>query len=135
MQQSFSDPAPTRFSFVSLIWTSDEQSLPYRIREGLPTIRPECAALIPSSAKRFFPLSSCAEHARSLFCKFGKHLGQNAVGSTVAVLAGRLFHGFRRRILTRLGQSEARPNRTHRFLGFHGWRDRCCVRFLLLAGS
>src|SRR6266404_779205 len=80
-------------------------------------------------------LLSCAEHAPHLFCKLGKNLGQNAVGSTVAIPASRLFNVFRRRILTRLGQSEARPNRTHRFLGFHGWRDRCCLRLLLHAGA
>src|SRR6476660_8100865 len=89
--------------------------------------------LIPSSVELLL-LLSCAKHAPHLFCKLGKNLGQNAVGSTVAILASRLFHFFRRWILTRLGQSEARPDRTHRFLGFHGWRDRCCLRLLLHAG-
>ena len=36
----------------------------------------------------------------------------------LAILVCRLFHVFRRRVLTRPGQSEARPDRTHRFLGF-----------------
>src|SRR6516165_4608196 len=48
-------------------------------------------------------LLSCPEHAPNSFCKIGKNLGQNAVGSPVAVFAGRLFHRVRRRILTRLG--------------------------------
>ena len=65
-------------------------------------------------------LLSCAEHAPRLFYKVGKNLGQNAVGSAVAILVRRLFHVFRRRILTRLGQSEARPDRTHRFLVLMG---------------
>ena len=30
-------------------------------------------------------LLSCVEHAPHLFCKLGKDLGQNAVGSTVAI--------------------------------------------------
>ena len=80
-------------------------------------------------------LLSCAEHAPHLFYKLGKNLGQNAVGSTVAILVRRLFHVLWRRILTRLGQSEARPDRTHCFLGFHGWRGRCCLRLLLHAGA
>jgi len=80
-------------------------------------------------------LLSCPEHAPHLFYKLGKTLGQNAMGSTVAILICRLFHVFRRRILTRPGQSEARPDRTHRFLGFHGRRDRCCLRLLLHAGA
>src|SRR5260221_7298792 len=65
-------------------------------------------------------LLSCPEHAPHLFYKLGKNLGQNAVGSTVAILVCRLFRVFRRLILTRPGQSEARPDRTHRFLGFVG---------------
>ncbi len=92
------------------------------------------ARVIPSSVEPLL-LLSCAEHAPHLFCKLGKNLGQNAVGSTVAILASRLFHVCRRRILARLGQSEARPDRTHRFLGFHGWRHRCCLRLLLHAGA
>jgi len=78
-------------------------------------------------------LLSSPEHAPHLFYKLGKNLGQNAVGSTVAILVCRLFHVFRRLILTRPGQSEARPDRTHRFLGFRGQRDRCCLRLLLHA--
>src|SRR5260370_20298616 len=78
-------------------------------------------------------LLSCTEYAPHLFCKLGKNLGQNAVGSTVAIFASRLFHVCQRRILARLGQSDARPDRTHHFLGFDGWRDRCCLRLLLHA--
>jgi hypothetical protein len=90
--------------------------------------------LIRSSVKPLL-LLSCAEHAPHLFCKLGKDLEQNAVGSTVAILASRLFHVSRRRILARLGQSKARSDRTHRLLGFHGWRDRRCLRLLFHAGA
>src|SRR5262245_56066682 len=74
--------------------------------------------------------SIISEHAPGLFWKLGKNLGQNAVAGTVAIPPGRLFYVFERRILARLGQSEAGPDRTHRFPGFHGWRDRCCLRLL-----
>jgi uncharacterized damage-inducible protein DinB len=46
--------------------------------------------LIRSSVEPLL-LLSCAEHAPHLFCKLVKNLGQNAVGSTVAILASRLL--------------------------------------------
>ncbi len=117
------DERVTRLVAARVFWGSIEEN---PSEKATRLIEPSVEPLV---------LLSCAEYAPHLFYKLGKNLGQNAVGSAVAILVRRLFHVFRRWVLTRLGQSEARPDRTHRFLGFHGWRDRCCLRLLLHAGA